>query len=216
MIGQLGTGEPGRLVAVEPPAATADASPLNPANAADLLDQSRRHSELFAIIYACYFVEIYRYVAGRLGADVAEDLAAETFLIAFRRRGAFDPAVGSVRPWLYGIATNLISQHKRAETRRYRSMWRSGADPVPDDEQEDRITDRLAAASLRAPLARALDALPARDRDVLLLVAIAGLSYAEVAQALSISAGNRRLSAQPRPQQGQGGPGRPVPGPGNR
>lgn len=180
MIGQLGTGEPGRLVAVGSPEGIDDAS---------LLDQSRRQPERFAAIYSRYFAEIYRYIAGRLGSGAAEDLAAETFLIAFRRRDAFDPALGSVRPWLYGIATNLISQHQRAETRRYRSLSRSGADPAPDDGQEDRIADRLTAASLRAPLAGALDALTAGDRDVLLLVAIAGLSYAEVAQALSISAG---------------------------
>jgi len=174
------TGEPSRLSVVEPRQATDDAG---------LLDQSLRQPERFAVIYSRYFGEIYRYVAGRLGAGAAEDLAAETFLIAFKRRAAFDPARGSIRPWLYGIATNLVSQHQRAETRRYRSLWRSASGPAHDDGQEDRIADRLTAVALRAPLAGALDALPAGDRDVLLLVAIAGLSYAEVAQALSISAG---------------------------
>ena len=67
----------------------------------------------FAQIYDGYFAQIYGYLASRLGRDVADDLAAETFLIAFRKRGRFDPARGTVRPWLYGIATTLIGQHRR-------------------------------------------------------------------------------------------------------
>src|SRR5918997_1700455 len=79
----------------------------------DLLDdaeaivRSTREPAHFAAIYDRYFGEVYRYVAGRLGRDIADDLAAETFLIAFRRRDRFDPARASVRPWLYGIATTL-------------------------------------------------------------------------------------------------------------
>ena len=52
----------------------------------------------FAAIYERYFVEIYRYIAGRLGRDVADDLAAETFLVAYRKRDRLDPARGHVRP----------------------------------------------------------------------------------------------------------------------
>ena len=84
--------------------------------------RSLRDPDRFAEIYERYFVEIYRYVAGRLGPDVADDLAAETFLIAFRKRDRVDPALGRVRPWLYGIATILVGQHRRQETRRYRAL----------------------------------------------------------------------------------------------
>jgi len=82
--------------------------------------------EDFAAIYERYFVEIYRYIAGRLGRDVADDLAAETFLVAYRKRDRLDPARGHVRPWLYGIATILVGQHRRQETRRYRALARAG------------------------------------------------------------------------------------------
>jgi RNA polymerase sigma factor (sigma-70 family) len=160
-----------------------------PADDATLLEQSRRNPEHFAEIYARYFAEIYRYMAGRLGRDAADDLAAETFLIAFRRRAAFDPKLGSVRPWLYGIATNLVSQRQRDEIRRYRALGKSGPGLADDAEQEERIADRLTAAALRGPLARAVAELSARDRDVLLLVALGGFSYDEVAAALSIRAG---------------------------
>src|ERR671915_2470160 len=73
-----------------------------------VLARSGSDPDHFAGIYDRYFGEVYRYVAGRLGRDVADDLAAETFLVAFRKRHRFDPARGSVRPWLYGIATTLV------------------------------------------------------------------------------------------------------------
>lgn len=96
----------------------------------DVLAESLRLPEAFGELYARHFAPVYRYVAGRLGADAADDLAAETFLAAFRRRTRFDPARGAVRPWLYGIATNLVAQHHRSESRRYAALARAGADPL--------------------------------------------------------------------------------------
>jgi RNA polymerase sigma-70 factor (ECF subfamily) len=158
-----------------------------------VLAESLRRPEAFGELYARHFASVYRYVAGRLGADAADDLAAETFLAAFRRRTRFDPARGAVRPWLYGIATNLVAQHHRSESRRYAALARAGADPLflagAAGSQEDRITDRVTAAWARPALAAALSRLPDRDRDVLLLTAIGGLSYAEVAFALGIPEG---------------------------
>jgi RNA polymerase sigma factor (sigma-70 family) len=159
----------------------------------DVLAESLRRPEAFGELYARHFASVYRYVAGRLGADAADDLAAETFLAAFRRRTRFDPARGAVRPWLYGIATNLVAQHHRSESRRYAALARAGADPFflagTAGSQEDRIADRVTAARARPALAAALSRLPDRDRDVLLLTAIGGLSYAEVAFALGIPEG---------------------------
>ncbi|MEU8323800.1 sigma factor [Nonomuraea sp. NPDC048881] len=67
--------------------------------------------DVFEAVFEAHYVEIRRYIGRRLDPDVAEDLAAETFLIAFRQREHFDSAMGGVRPWLYGIATNLIGRH---------------------------------------------------------------------------------------------------------
>jgi RNA polymerase sigma-70 factor (ECF subfamily) len=74
--------------------------------------------EVFTEVY-CYFRAIYLYVAARLGTGPAEDIAAETFAVAFGQRDRFDPARGGVRPWLFGIATNLVARYRRAEARRY-------------------------------------------------------------------------------------------------
>src|SRR5436309_3112323 len=76
--------------------------------------------ERFAAIFDRHAAHIHRYLARRLGGDAVDDLVAETFLIAFRGRGRYDPGWRSARPWLYGIATNLVSRHRRDEARRHR------------------------------------------------------------------------------------------------
>lgn len=108
------------------------------ASDAAVLGESLLRPERFAVIYGRYFAEIYRYVAGRLGRDAADDLAAEAFLTAFRRRTSFDPVLGSVRPWLYGIATNLVAQ-RRDEIRRYRALGKCGPGDADDGDQRERI-----------------------------------------------------------------------------
>ena len=158
-----------------------------------VIAESLHRPERFAAIYDRYFAEIYRYVAGRLGPDVADDLAAETFTDAFRKRAQFQPGRGALRPWLYGIATNLVARHRRVEARRLsalaRADRRASADPDDLADLADRAAARVSAQQLRKPLAQALAQLPDHDRDVLLLVSLADLSYEEVAAALSIPAG---------------------------
>lgn len=164
------------------------AGQARPAADEAVLAESLSCPDRFGELYSRYFAEIYRYLAGRLGPDAADDLAADTFLAAFGRRATFDPARGTVRPWLYGIATNLVAGHRRAESRRYAALARLGADQAVPDEEE-RIAERVAAWRARRSLAGALARLADADRDVLLLVALAGLSYAETGFALSIPEG---------------------------
>jgi RNA polymerase sigma factor (sigma-70 family) len=155
---------------------------------AAVLAESLWQPERFGHIYDRHFPGIYRYIASRLGSDEADDLTAETFIDAFRRRASFDPARGDVRPWLFGIATRLVAQHRRAEARRYRALARSPAEPDPGG-HDDRVAARVTAQARREPLLRALAVLSDEDRDVLLLIALADLSYEEVAAALSIPPG---------------------------
>jgi RNA polymerase sigma-70 factor (ECF subfamily) len=157
---------------------------------AAVVARSVREPDQFAAIYDRYFREVYRYVAGRLGRGVADDLAAETFLVAFRKRDRFDPARGRVRPWLYGIATILVGQYRRKETRRYRALARAGAQVLDSVESHaDRVADAVTAERIGRQLATALADLSQCDRDVLLLVAIGELSHQEVALALDIPYG---------------------------
>ncbi len=155
-----------------------------------VIADSRLDPERFSVLFDRYFGQIHRYVAARLGSAAADDLAAETFLVAFGKRGTFDPSRGQVRPWLFGIATNLVARHHRDEARRYAALHRVPAlQAAPDSGHEDRVCAKVSAQSLSEPLAAALAGLADRDRDVLLLVAVGELSYQEVAAALGIAAG---------------------------
>ncbi|MFI6814569.1 RNA polymerase sigma factor [Nonomuraea sp. NPDC050328] len=152
-----------------------------------LVDVEIRHPDRFGELYDRHFEEIHRYLAARLGGEAADDLAAETFLVAFRKRSSFDAGRGTARAWLYGIATKLVAQHRRSEARRLRAFQRAPRDG-PDTGHEERVIDRVAAGA-QGRLAAELAGLAKGDRDVLLLVAVAELSYEEVAEALGIPYG---------------------------
>jgi RNA polymerase sigma factor (sigma-70 family) len=164
-------------------------------HAADL-DDVRRSLELpaaFAGVFDRHFDAVHRYLHRRAGADIADELAAETFLVAFegRRRFVARDGVG-VRPWLYGIATNLLRRHVRDEVRQYRAWARTGVDPVAVECPDDRIVARLDAEAWSGSLAGALAGPRKGDREVLLLFAWGELSYAEIAEALAIPVGTVR------------------------
>ncbi|WP_307832345.1 RNA polymerase sigma factor [Planomonospora sp. ID91781] len=144
--------------------------------------------EAFGAVFDACFAEIHRYVAQRLGPDHAEDVVAETFLTAFRKRASYDPSRAGVRAWLYGIATNLVGRHRRLEVRTLRALGRHGPDADAPGHDEH-VAARVSAQSLRPELAAAVAGLDRRDRDVLLLVALAGLSHEEIATALGIPYG---------------------------
>ena len=134
---------------------------------------------------------IHRYLARRAGRQVADDLVAETFLTAFAKRDRYDLGYSDARPWLYGIATNLVGQHRRDEARQYRIRQGAVTEPeVPD--HADRVAAGVTAQATRALLDTALAALSAGDRDVLLLIAWEQLTYQEVSRALAIPAGTVR------------------------
>jgi RNA polymerase sigma factor (sigma-70 family) len=158
---------------------------------AAVIESSWLEPERFAVLFDRHAPHIHRYLARRAGRQVADDLVAETFLTAFAKRDRYDLGYSDARPWLYGIATNLVGQHHRDEARQYRIMQRAVAEPeVPD--HADRVAAGVTAQSTRALLEAALAALPAGDRDVLLLIAWEQLTYQEVSRALAIPAGTVR------------------------
>jgi len=135
---------------------------------------------------------LYRYLARRVGGPTADDLVAETFLIALRDRHRYDPQRAAVRSWLYGIATNLLRNHVRSEVRELRAVARAAARSGHEESHEARIAERVDAQVRVAQMAVALEKLAQRDRDVLLLTAWAGLDSTEVAAALDIPVGTVR------------------------
>ena len=161
------------------------------ADDAAIIEESWLDPECFAVVFDRHAPCIHRYLARRVGHQAADDLVAETFLAAFGRRRRYDPAFRDARPWLYGIATNLIGQHRREESRRY--QIRLAARPEPDlPGHADRVAADVTAQSARALLAAALANLAEGDRDVLLLIAWEQLTYDEVARALGVPVGTVR------------------------
>ncbi|WP_235037194.1 RNA polymerase sigma factor [Actinomadura sp. K4S16] len=159
---------------------------------AEVIAASQREPDRFTEIFDRYYPEIHRYVDRRLGADAADDIASETFLVAFRKRARYDSGQGPARAWLYGIATRLVSRHRRGEVRRYRALARAadrGAGAATHESHEERVASQVTAAGVGGRLGAALASLSPGDRDVLLLVALADLTYPEVAQALGVKYG---------------------------
>ncbi|WP_433179353.1 RNA polymerase sigma factor [Actinoallomurus sp. CA-150999] len=158
---------------------------------AQLIVESHQDPEIFATLFDRYADDIHRYAARRVGTEHADDIVAETFLVAFRRRASYDTTRPMARPWLYGIATNLLARHRREEERLYRALQRTGVDPLPES-MDNAVVARVAAQSHQRALAAALAGLKPRDRDTLLLLAWGGLTYEEVAEALDVPTGTVR------------------------
>ncbi|HEY7143318.1 MAG TPA: RNA polymerase sigma factor [Streptosporangiaceae bacterium] len=157
------------------------------ADDAGLIERSIGAPDCFAALFDRHAPAIYRYVARRLGPDAADDLVAEAFLVAFQRRGSYDRTQADARPWLYGIATNLIGRRRRDEVRFLRAIARAGVSPAAEP-FADQVTERVDAQAVRGQLAAALGGLSSPLRDTVLLVA-SGLSHEEVARALGVPAG---------------------------
>jgi RNA polymerase sigma factor (sigma-70 family) len=143
----------------------------------------------FGLLFDRYAAQLYRYCARRVGPDLAEDVVAETFLIAYQRRASYDGSRVRAIPWLYGIATNVVHRHRSAEARAARAV--PPAPAADGTDLADRAAERIDAQSAMRPVAAALARLSRRHRDVLLLLA-AGLDHEEIAAALNIRPGTVR------------------------
>jgi RNA polymerase sigma factor (sigma-70 family) len=157
--------------------------------AADLTDLGD-----FEVVFRAHFAPVHRFIARRVGTALAEDLAADVFATAYRRRTAFQPERGSLRSWLYGIAANVLREHWRDEQQLLEldaRIARAQLPPLPA-QFADAADERVIAAALAPRIAGALAALSREQREVLLLHAWAELSHDEIAAALGIAAGTAR------------------------
>jgi RNA polymerase sigma factor (sigma-70 family) len=137
----------------------------------------------FAIFVQRHMRGVLSYTSRRVGSDAAEDIASEIFLVAFTSRSRFKPPEsGDARPWLFGIATNLIRAHARVERQQLRVLAQTGREPPSERSPSAGREDT-------ARLARVLAELRPEHRDALFLSAVAGFSNGEIGQALGVPVG---------------------------
>ncbi len=151
-----------------------------------LIEQSvRGRADAFVEVVRRHEVAVHGFLARRAGQQAADDLLGEVWVRAFAARGGYDPGHSDARPWLYGIARNVLRAH-----------WRCRPDASAAAEEAvdpwDDVVDRLDSAAQARELMSALRALPAPERDVLLLVAWEQLSPAEAAAVLGVPQGTVR------------------------
>jgi RNA polymerase sigma-70 factor (ECF subfamily) len=176
-------------VPARPPAPTSTSPPGDDAAA---IARSRRDPQAFEAVFDRHWVRIHAFCTARAGAE-GEDLAAEAFRVAFARRDRYDLTFADARPWLYGIATNLLRVHFRGAARGASALRRATALRAADDARTGaEPLQQLEAQMLGPQLTAALGGLPAVDRDALLLRAWGELDYDEIARALDIPIGTVR------------------------
>ncbi len=139
-------------------------------------------AERFETLYRLTSRRVYAYVAVLLrDRSAAEDVTAQTFERAYRKRTSFRPRRGSAEAWLFGIARNAALDELRRRKRRaahevaVEDPWCAG----PADELED--------GERRAAVRAALATLDPRERDLVALKFAAGLQNVEIARVLGIS-----------------------------
>ena len=157
---------------------------------AEAIGRSLDEPEAFGLVYDRHAATVLRFLGRRVGAEAAEALLGELFRVAFERRKTFDAARASALPWLYGIGSNLLLKHRRAEARRLRASARMAAAGEAADRRAS--AGALDARLLFPRVADAIEALPDGEREALLLFAWEDLSYQSMAEALELPIGTVR------------------------
>jgi len=172
---------------------------IRPRSDGAAIEASRVDPLAFASVFDRHWPKLYRYCAFRAGT-AGEDIAAETFRVAFDQRARYDGREDA-GPWLFGIATNLLRELFRRSARADRALSRVIGDVEFDS--VDGVIDRLDAQLARPELASVVARMSPVERDALLLHACAELTFEEIARATSVPVGTvssriRRAKVQMR------------------
>jgi RNA polymerase sigma factor (sigma-70 family) len=164
---------------------------LTPSDDSLLRASAEGDRDAFGELYERHARTVYNYLFRRIADwSEAEDLTAVVFLEAFRRRGEVVVVDGKLVPWLYGIATNVLRNRRRALWRHRRLVAELGGQRSRDVGSD--AADRAeAAAQMRAVLEQ-VGRLPRRQQDVVALCIWSGLTYEEAAVGLGVPVGTVR------------------------
>lgn len=159
-------------------------SPGVGATAAQAGPSTVERARAFRALYEAQLAYVWRSIR-RLGAREAEveDLAHEVFVRAYQHLHEYDPA-RPVKPWLFGIAFRVVSEHRRLARNVRESLE---GDDVPETMDESpTVLDRLASKEAQALVTAALEALSMEHRAVFVMTEMEGASAPEIAEALGI------------------------------
>lgn len=153
---------------------------------------SRRDPDRFEVIFDRHYDAVVRFAAGRVGRVHAHDVAAEVFVRAFDRRHLFREDRASALPWLFGIATNVLRERHRKETRGAFALRRMAGEGSLEETFDVEAAARIDAAASRPVLAWGLERLSDDEYQVLMLAALGDLTYEAMAADLGIPIGTVR------------------------
>jgi RNA polymerase sigma factor (sigma-70 family) len=149
----------------------------------ELDELGRQRRDRFTLLYRTHYDAILGYAARRTDPATARDVAAETFLVAWRRPAAVPRDPEAVRLWLYGVARRTLAN---AERSRGRSM-RVAAKLLATTDTIELAPDLADGVVERARIREALGSLSALDQETLRLVAWEGLDLAWAAEVMGCS-----------------------------
>lgn len=153
-----------------------------------------RDPDALEVFYREHLEAVQRFVARRVASpEDAADLTAEVFLAAIDASRGYRGDGAVPLAWLYGIARRVVASHLRSTARALRALDRIDAREWLDEDSTERIVARIDSERAARRVYFSLAALPERQRAVVELVAVDGLSLTEAAVALNISAGNARV-----------------------
>jgi len=148
-----------------------------------------RQREAFGEIYVRYSDRIFRYAAGRTGSrTVADDVLNDTMVGALEGLHRYDADKGSFASWLFTIASRRVADHDRRRVQLWRFLGRRNSNDVGND-----MLDALIRAEDQEHIRLAVQRLPNRQREIVLLRYVGELSFRDVARVLGISEGAARM-----------------------
>ncbi|MFI1576890.1 RNA polymerase sigma factor [Embleya sp. NPDC020630] len=137
--------------------------------------------------YRRHIDAVGRFVARRVDdPQSAADLTVEVFIAAMGSAVGFRGGPGGEVAWLYGVARNVVASDRRRSAREADASRRLAGRRVLDEDDIQRLEERLDAAAAVRRTYRAIERLPEDDRAVLELVSVDGMSVTEAAAALGI------------------------------
>ena len=150
--------------------------------------------EAFVTLFRTYQTQVYRFARQMSGRpDVAEDVTQDVFIALMQNAFRFDPGIGALSTYLYGVTRNLVRrQLQRGRSRVEVDVASFGANPPPALVSEVDPVSELARAERLDVLRRAILSLPIHYREVVVLCELHDLSYEEAARIVDCPVGTIR------------------------